>query len=326
MEAAITIKRTPELIATEINSIKSQTRMMMLCSSIEIGRRLVEAKSMIPHGEWGKWLGNSVDYSQSTANNLMRIFEEYGADQLSLFGSEAKSQALGNLLYTQAVALLKLPSDKREQFIEEHDIENMSTRELQQAIKERDQALKQNQELEDKLKATEKELQDANNSYETVNSSYEKLSELNHEHFLKAESLRKEVEGLKQQLTEAQISGDSNEVERLKADLQEADGLLIAANQEIEELNKQLQAKPIDVPAAQIIEKIPEEVEQELTALRKQKKSAAILKYSMHFNSLVKGFQDLLGSLVVIEQEDPQEGERYKHATLELISKMSARL
>lgn len=29
---------------------------------------------------------------------------------------------------------------------------------------------------------------------------------------------------------------------------------------------------------------------------------------------------------VLTEQEDPEEGERYRHATLELISKMSARL
>ena len=79
MSTAVAISRTPDMIATEINSIKSQTRIMVLCNSIEIGRRLVEAKEMLPHGEWGKWLETSVDYSQSTANNLMRIFEEYGA-------------------------------------------------------------------------------------------------------------------------------------------------------------------------------------------------------------------------------------------------------
>ena len=44
METAITLNRTPEVIAAEINSIKSQTKTMILCNSIEIGKRLVEAK------------------------------------------------------------------------------------------------------------------------------------------------------------------------------------------------------------------------------------------------------------------------------------------
>ncbi|MDF2790465.1 MAG: hypothetical protein K0S80_3566, partial [Neobacillus sp.] len=38
--------RTPIMIATEINSIKEQTKKMLLVNSIEIGRRLVEAKTI----------------------------------------------------------------------------------------------------------------------------------------------------------------------------------------------------------------------------------------------------------------------------------------
>ncbi len=73
--------RTPEIIAIEINSIKEQTKNIVLQNSIEIGRKLVEAKSLLPHGEWGKWLEKSVAYSQRTANDLMRIFNEYGSSQ-----------------------------------------------------------------------------------------------------------------------------------------------------------------------------------------------------------------------------------------------------
>ena len=89
----------------------------------------------------------------------MRVFEEYGADQLALFGETgAKSQALGSLSYSQAVALLSVPEDEREQFVEENDASNMSTRELQQAIKERDQAKQEKEEALAKLEATEKRL------------------------------------------------------------------------------------------------------------------------------------------------------------------------
>ena len=33
---------------------------------------------MLDHGQWGPWLREEVDFSQSSANNFMRIFEEYG--------------------------------------------------------------------------------------------------------------------------------------------------------------------------------------------------------------------------------------------------------
>ena len=42
--------------------------------------------------------------------------------------------------YTKALALLKVPSDEREEFIEKHDVEGLSVRELQKVIRERESA------------------------------------------------------------------------------------------------------------------------------------------------------------------------------------------
>ncbi|MBM6884997.1 DUF3102 domain-containing protein [Pseudoflavonifractor phocaeensis] len=108
--------------------------------SIEIGRRLVELKAKVRHGEWGAYINQNFSYSRSTANNLMRTFEEYGAPQQSMFGPEANSQALGNLSYTKAVQLLAIPAEEREAFVEENHVEDMSTRELDKAIRERNEA------------------------------------------------------------------------------------------------------------------------------------------------------------------------------------------
>ena len=68
--------RTPEIVAAEIRQIADQTRKMVLNSSIEIGKRLCEAKEMVPHGEWAAWLEKNVDFSQSSANNFMKIYTE----------------------------------------------------------------------------------------------------------------------------------------------------------------------------------------------------------------------------------------------------------
>ncbi|MEN6325816.1 MAG: DUF3102 domain-containing protein [Syntrophomonas sp.] len=320
MNTALALQRTPELIAAEINRIKDQTKTMILYNSIEIGRRLCEAKQFIPHGEWGKWLETSVDYSQSTANNLMRIFDEYGAEQLTLFDDlGAKSQALGKLGYTQAVALLGLPAGEREDFIKDHDIDSMSTRELQQAIKERDQALK---DLEADTTDVIDSLMDQNKKAKEENTKLQdnlsKEREQAKERHSKLETLLTDTQ---KKLAEAQESGNSEDIERLKADLEEADAQLLNANKEIEELNKQLKDKPIDVQAAQVVEKVPEEIEQELQDLRKK---AGTAKFATYFDVLVKSFNDLLGTLAEISDEEIQG--KYKNAVKGLIGKMNERL
>ena len=132
--------RSVETVTLEIRTLQHQAQQMMLSYAIEIGRRLVEVKALLPHGQWGDYIKEQVGYSQSTANDLMRVFKEYGAPQQSMFGAGVNSQALGKLSYTKAVRLLAIPADEREAFAEEHHVEEMSTRQLEQAIRERDEA------------------------------------------------------------------------------------------------------------------------------------------------------------------------------------------
>lgn len=299
------VQRTPELIAAEINSIKKQTRKTVMYNCIEIGRRLVEAKEMIPHGEWGKWLQEKVDYSQRTANNLMRIFEEYGSDQLTLLEDNSNSQALANLSYTQAVALLAVSAEEREQFVQEHDVENLSTRELQKKLEEYKQLANEKSEEAEKLR---EEKQKA----EAV-----------------VKTLQDETEALRKRVQEAEAKGNADEVKRLNELLQESDSQLYDAQEKIKDLEKQLKERPIETAVA-TIEKIPEEVEKELNELRKKAKNisndTAVLKFKVHFDDLVKGFKELLNDLEEIREVDPSMHENYKNAVVGLINKMSERL
>lgn len=120
--------RTIDTIAAEINGIKEQVRATVVSGAIEIGRRLKEAKSLVPYGEWGAWLERSVDYSERTAQNMMRIADEYG---------KTDPQALADLSVTQAVLLLGVPAEERGAFLAENDVPSMSTRELQAQIEAR---------------------------------------------------------------------------------------------------------------------------------------------------------------------------------------------
>lgn len=299
--AAVVVERTPQVIAAEINSIKNQTRVIMLQASIEIGRRLTEAKALVAHGEWGGWLEKSVDYSKSTANNLMRIYEEYGDKQISFFGG-SNLQALGDLNYTQAVALLGIPADEREQFVEEHDLGSMSTRELQQAIKERDAAVK--------------ERDKARQAVSGLDSKYTATAEQLRE---SREAEKRLQEALDQERKRAKETGESDErAKQLEAQLKEA-------QQKVKHLEEEAR-KPITVEPA-IVEKVPVEVERELGELRaKQQQSEAVLKFRVHFDGLVGGFQALLTTLAEIRETSAEDYEKYRGAVSGLIGKMQERL
>lgn len=131
-----TEQRTITEVTAEIRYYKTQT----VQNIIEIGKRLIEAKELLEHGQWGEWLKNAVEFSHQTANNFMAIAEQF-----------SNSQALGNLNYTKLVTLLTLPTDDRDDFIEsthvvdgeEKTVGEMTTRELQRVIKERDEAKQQ---------------------------------------------------------------------------------------------------------------------------------------------------------------------------------------
>lgn len=117
-------------IVGEIKLITEQTKQVVLMGSIEIGRRLVEAKNLVKHGQWSAWLKDRIDYSQRTANNFMRIYKEYGET-----GIAEKSQSIANLSYTHALALLDVPAEERAKFAEETNAKDMKIKELQEAIK-----------------------------------------------------------------------------------------------------------------------------------------------------------------------------------------------
>lgn len=192
MENQIAQLRDIETVTAEIITICEQTRALALTASIEIGRRLVEAKEILPHGEWGKWLKEKVQFSQGTANNHMRLFEEYGDKQITIFGAVLNSQAFGNLSYTKALKLLALPENEREEFIEENDVENMSTRELDKIIKERDEALKRADDAE-KLQQAVDEAQSTIEQYKQESAEIVK----------KTDYLKNEIASLTQQLEKA---------------------------------------------------------------------------------------------------------------------------
>lgn len=123
--------RPIEVITSEIKFYSQQAGM----SIIEIGKRLHEAKICLPHGEWGNWLKNEVNFSERTAQNFMRIAREYQNPQMIA--------DMGNSA-TKALLLLSVPAEERESFVaEEHIIDGEAKTVAEMTTKEMEELTKQ---------------------------------------------------------------------------------------------------------------------------------------------------------------------------------------
>ena len=109
-------------IEKEIITLKNQTAENMIL----MGQKFIEAKKLVSHGEWGKWLETRVGFSQRTANQFMRIAKEYASN----------SQSISNLESTKIYLLMELPVEEREEFVNQNDLQNMSTRDMKHKIRE----------------------------------------------------------------------------------------------------------------------------------------------------------------------------------------------
>ena len=205
-------------VTAEIRELCGQAKRMALMYAVEIGRRLVEAKNVLPHGAWGDWLKNEVEFSERSANNFMKLFAEYGSEQISIFGAVSNSQTFADLPYSKALQLLALPAEEREDFAQENDVENLSVRELQNAIREKNEAIARQKELEQACASAEiarHAAEERSAEADTLRQTVEKLQ-------AELESANRKAKTAKEKL-EAAISNPTlppEKLKRLRADLE----------------------------------------------------------------------------------------------------------
>lgn len=333
-------ERSLETITAEIVAITQQTQMMILHSAIEVGRRLCEAKEQVHHGEWGKYLAEQVNFSVSTANNFMRIFKEYGDEQIDLFGA-SKSQTFGNLTYSKAVALFAVPEDEREQFVRENDVESVSVSELKRLIAERDEELtderRKNALAQSDIEALSRELSSAllelkestvnEEELENIRQSIQQEAEEKAKAAAKSEldAVRAVAEKEKNKLAEkaAKLQGQLEKADRrAAADIQKA---VEAEKAKIAELEKKLEeVKRADSGA---IEELRREKERAAELEKKLKASDAdSAKFALIFENVQGEFNRLLGLLSKLKGSDPEKGEKLKAAVAAVLANMESRL
>jgi uncharacterized protein (DUF3084 family) len=199
-----------EKTTAEILILKDQTAQNI----IEIGKRLIKVKENLEHGEFTEWLKQKVDISHRTANNFMKVATTF-----------SNSQAIANLGSTKLFLLAGLEEEERQEVMQENNVEDMTTRELEQVIKEKKQIKEQleaeqdySSELQEAIKQKEEKIRELQIEIEKIQIpekeivEKEVVKEIVPEHLLREkEMLKQEIEQQKQQLDKLQKRAEKAE-------------------------------------------------------------------------------------------------------------------
>ena len=328
-QKVITVKEVRDIqtVTTEINTLTAQYRSLTLAYAVEVGRRLEEAKSLLPHGEWGTWLAEKVSFSQRTANNLMQIFEEYGDRQITLFGAVPNSQTFANLPISKAIKLLALPSEEREEFAEENDVAAMSVRELEAAIKAKKEAEARAEELSEENARLQEQLD------QTGAAALADAEEERDKALADVAALKKAADAAAEELKAAK-----EEVEKAKADAKKAKDKLKEAKthpeipqEKIDELRAEASEKAnqaLEERIADANRKIAEaekrrlEAESKYEEVRKQAQISDpdILSFKMLFDQIQDDAVKLLAALARIRDKNPETADKLGKAVTQMVA------
>lgn len=299
-------------IAIEVRTITEQTRGVLISAALSIGKLLLEAKNRVPHGRFGEWLAENVDYSERRAQDMMRLYEEYGQGTIP--------EAFAALDYSKAVALLSAPEAEREALAERASAEGLSVRALQAEVKRLKEAAAADQltiaEMEAKAetdaRAREEDAAAAKRALQQMESDVNVMRGTVAAAEQTAEALRKEKKAAKDAADlAARRAGDA--VQRAN----DTQTKLTAAEARIRELESREPER---------VEVVPDEVAEELERLRVQASAAprseAVIKFRLALESLTAEFNRARAVADEIAKDDAERGAKSRRAIRTLCEKM----
>lgn len=178
---------------------------------ITIGKRLIEAKALLQHGEWLPWLTERIEYSEKTAQNFMRLARQW-----------SNPQALADLGATKALTLLALPPEERESFMsenhivdgEEKSVIDMTSRELEKAIRERDEARKEAEAAQADARSAEESRGRMEADMKVLEAIHRSAQEGEAQARQELEAVRAELKALREKPVDVAVEVDQEAVEK----------------------------------------------------------------------------------------------------------------
>lgn len=205
----------------EFNLEKATAKIIMLKEQtsqniIEIGRTLIEVKENIGHGNFGEYLKNEVEFSHYTANRFMKIALEF-----------SNSTAMCNLNSTKLFLLAGLDEENRQEIMQENNVEDMTTRELEQAVREKKEITKQlkeeqeySTELQNAIQEKERQINKLKADIENIQKPETQIIEKEVVKEIIPEKLIKEKQDLEEEIEKLRKKAEKaeNTISRMKLD------------------------------------------------------------------------------------------------------------
>lgn len=324
--------RSIEVITAEIWVLKAQVGGGL----VDIGNRLLEAKAQLPHGEWLPWLEEKAEFSISQANRFMRLAKEY-----------SNSSPVTNLGTRKALALLAFEPEDRDAFAaeshvvngEEKTVEDMTAKELEQAIRERKEALEAKEAAEAEKRIAEQSRDKMAQDMALAKSLLETAQEESQAAEDRVASLRMELEDLRKRPTEivgtavpdkaaleaareegaaaAKVETD----QALKEKLEKAMGEAKAARDKLKEIRDS--ARETETRSAEENKALAERI----SILEKQLKvsgNKTLASFHVYFETVQEDFCKMLGHLQKIKLAgDVEDHDKLVDATHKLLASLA---
>lgn len=231
-------ERSLPVIVAEIKTMETTVYRVTLQGIIRIGECLEEAKQQVGHGGWYDWCKDNLGYTQKQAQRFMQIARTYGNEN----SPYSNVTNLADLGISKALALLQVPEEQVENFVETHDVDGMKFRELEEeikALKEEKAEAEAMREEAAKLKIELDELKASGADPEKIAELEAKLEKQKEKNKKLTEDLKAEKDSKEKAIAEAL---DEKAVELQRQARQQSIKELEAAKHEKEELRERIEA------------------------------------------------------------------------------------
>ncbi|MBE6702133.1 MAG: DUF3102 domain-containing protein [Ruminococcaceae bacterium] len=305
-ETAVVPARANE-IALEIKIVEQNTAETVVRGGIKIGQLLKEVKASLRHGMWESWLRENVGYSITKAQRFMKLADAYEG-QLAA-GDDDIAELFASMLPSKALVLARLAPAQQREFVQGHDTEAMSVREMEAAVKAKEEAEKRAAEAEKEMLEERMKLDAAEQAneelYEQLQAERGKVATVSPEERAKIEA---EAKRAAEDAAKAKIEAAKKKAEKEleKARTEGADAVKkVQAEQEaaIKAAKEEAKAEAERATAARVAD-----LEEQLRVA-----AATASPYRVKFGACLEAMQAAYGRMLsVIEeakQKEPSEGE-----------------
>lgn len=227
------ITATQQNALTPLHVLAQEARIYsesFVLNTINLGRVLTEAKKQVRHGEWADWVReNTGGMSVRNAQQFMQAYARFGG-----------KEAFAGIDKSKMYKMLSLPAGTEDAFIEQNDVANMTSREVEEAVR------KVRAEMNAQLAQEKKARKEAEERAEELERERDNVPDEVKDNLVrqmnKNDELKKEISLAEHEnrLLNQEIMGLKREALILKRDLEDRDEMLAEAQQEHERVRNEL--------------------------------------------------------------------------------------